>query len=319
MNPTSLEQQILRYLEASGGGRLVRSWSLDGGISTSMTAFEVELPNGRRRKLIARRPGSYRLRQNPDAAAAEFRVLRTLWEAGLPVPEALSLEPGADETPEPCLILEYVEGRVELDPEDAEGYLRRYAGQLARIHQLDLSKADLGFLEVQTRGYRKRREVSNDSLRETEIRDALDRAGPPPRSNPPVLCHGDFWPGNVLWREGEIAAVIDWEECLIGEPLADLAICRLDLWWILGEAAAAYFTDRYQSRMSLDLGGLPYWDLCASLRPIAGIEEWAAAYPPLGRADVTAETMRRDHQAFVDQALSRLKYEPASKGSWLGG
>jgi aminoglycoside phosphotransferase (APT) family kinase protein len=151
-----------------------------------------------------------------------------------------------------------------------------------------------------------RREASNHSLREEKIRDALDAAGSPPRSNPHVLCHGDFWPGNVLWRDGEIAAVIDWEDCLIGEPLADVAICRLDLWWILGEAAAGDFTACYQSQTGLDLGSLPYWDLRASLRPIRNIEEWAQSYSPLGRPDVTEETMRRDHQAFVAQALSKL-------------
>ncbi|MBC8065549.1 MAG: phosphotransferase, partial [Chlorobia bacterium] len=111
------------------------------------------------------------------------------------------------------------------------------------------------------------------------------------------------WPGNVLWKDGEIAGVIDWEEAQIGEPLADLAICRLDLWWILGEKASNEFTRFYHERNPIDLSDMPYWDLCASLRPMKGIEYWASSYPPLGRADVTESTMVRDHAEFVERAL----------------
>jgi aminoglycoside phosphotransferase (APT) family kinase protein len=311
MSVNAEEQRLLAYLETTGGGTLLRSWPLNGGISASMTAFEVELPDGRRRKLIARRPNPYRFRQNPDAAAAEFRVLRALRAAGLPVQEALYPEPRSEATPEPCLVIEYVEGRPELDPAGREGFLLRYAAQLAQIHRVDPTKLDLGFLPTQMEGYGKRRAVPNEALREGEICAALEAVRPNRHSNPTVLLHGDFWPGNVVWRDGEIAAVIDWEECLIGEPLSDVAICRLDLWWVLGEAAAEEFTAHYQASMNLDMTDLPYWDLCASLRPIANLERWADAYPRLGRPDVTAESMRRDHQAFVVQALAKLATVPS--------
>jgi hypothetical protein len=75
---------------------------------------------------------------------------------------------------------------------------------------------------------------------------------------------------------------------------------------VLGEAAAEGITRRYQALRPIDLSDLPYWDLCASLRPISNIDEWASSYPPLGRPDVTEATMNRDHQAFVAQALASL-------------
>jgi len=273
-------------------------------MSAHMTAFEVEHADGRRDKMIARQPGGHRLSQTPDSAAREFRNLQQLRAAGLPVQAVFYCEDRSEENPSPLFILEYVEGRPVIEPSDAGDFLRKYADQLLKIQRFDYST--ISGLPVQDRGYESRRSLPNEELGETTIFDALESVPPSTRSNAPVMRHGDFWPGNVLWRDNEIVAVIDWEECLVGEPLADLAICRLDLWWILGEAAAFQFTELYQAQMSLDLTDLPYWDLCASLRPITNLEEWAPAYTDLGRTDITYETRTRDHQAFVVQALSKF-------------
>jgi aminoglycoside phosphotransferase (APT) family kinase protein len=39
--------------------------------------------------------------------------------------------------------------------------------------------------------------------------------------------HGDFHYGNLLYREGRVVAVIDWEIAEIGQPLMDLAALSL--------------------------------------------------------------------------------------------
>jgi aminoglycoside phosphotransferase (APT) family kinase protein len=299
------DRRIERLLrEFAPGARLARAWPLAGGISATMTAFEVELRDGAMKRFIARQPASHKFEADRNAAAHEFRVLSALREAGLPVQTPYLLEPPTEEFPEPFFVAEYIEGKPEVAPKDAKGYVRRFTEQLVRIHAVDHASLGLDFLPVQTRGYGERREAPNDSLRETEIRDALESMTPILRSNRPVLRHGDFWPGNILWRDGEVVGVIDWEDALVGEPLADVAICRLDLWWILGQEGAREFTDRYRSLTDFDFRDLPYWDLCASLRPITNIYEWSPAYPQLGRPDISTETMVRDHQQFVEQALS---------------
>jgi aminoglycoside phosphotransferase (APT) family kinase protein len=43
-----------------------------------------------------------------------------------------------------------------------------------------------------------------------------------PRSGPPSVTHGDTKLSNLMWHDGEISAVLDWEMALNGEPLADL-------------------------------------------------------------------------------------------------
>lgn len=42
-----------------------------------------------------------------------------------------------------------------------------------------------------------------------------------PTTNRRVLVHGDFKPGNILVRNGEVAALLDWETAHLGSPLED--------------------------------------------------------------------------------------------------
>lgn len=43
-----------------------------------------------------------------------------------------------------------------------------------------------------------------------------------PISGPPTVVHGDTKLSNLMWHEGQISAMLDWEMALNGEPLADL-------------------------------------------------------------------------------------------------
>jgi aminoglycoside phosphotransferase (APT) family kinase protein len=149
--------------------------------------------------------------------------------------------------------------------------------------------------------------VPNALMDEPRVRNALTLALPLSQLNPNVLLHGDFWPGNILWHNGSLAAVIDWEDAALGDPLADLAIARLDLHWIFGAAAMHIFTAKYLSQNKIDIYALPRWDLYAALRFIrlAGddLSGWAAYFSPYGRPDITAESIIQSYYAFVEDAL----------------
>lgn len=47
-------------------------------------------------------------------------------------------------------------------------------------------------------------------------------AVPAPLSGPPAIVHGDTKLSNLMWQDGRISAMLDWEMALNGEPLADL-------------------------------------------------------------------------------------------------
>lgn len=39
----------------------------------------------------------------------------------------------------------------------------------------------------------------------------------------PSICHGDFHPYNLLAKDGEVTAFLDWSSCSVGDPSADVA------------------------------------------------------------------------------------------------
>jgi aminoglycoside phosphotransferase (APT) family kinase protein len=206
--------------------------------------------------------------------------------------------------PSPYLVTEYVEGATTVDPSHLPDAISQLAAYLSRLHAVDVSNLDLDFLPRQaqrvTSLLANRPTKVDDTWDEGRIRDTLEAVWPLPQRNPSVLLHGDFWPGNVLWRNGRIAAVIDWEDAALGDPLADLANARLEILWAFGLDAMRQFTEQYQSPTTFDLTHLPYWDLYAALRPVANISTW-------GFDAVTEKTMRDKHRSFVAQALN----EPA--------
>ncbi|GIK67668.1 MAG: phosphotransferase [Chloroflexota bacterium] len=287
------------------GNRLVRAWPLTGGVSAQITALEIARPDGQTQKMIVRLHGEVDRTQNPQVAAAEFKLLQHLKSAGLAVPTPYYLDTSCTIFPIPYLVIEFVEGATDFTPENLPDYLRQFATHLAQIHRLPA--ADFDFLPRQSDIYANKFKVRpaklDDSIGEGQIRDVLESVWPLAQHNKSVLLHGDYWPGNLLWQGGQLIAIIDWEDARTGDPLADLANSRLEISWAFGMEAMQAVTNIYQSLTNLDYTNLPYWDLCAALRPAFKISEWAA--------DAIAEKrMRERHGWFVTQAFEKISDSP---------
>lgn len=305
-------EQVVKLV--APGSTLLRSWPLQGGISAQMTAFEVQRPGGQSRKMILRRPSEQALQFDPCSAEDEFRVLQLTASLGLATQTPYFLDRSGTIFPEPYLVIEYVEGTPEFPSSPPDNFTSQLARHLAMIHCADYSKQDVTFLpkaadecvEVSRRTPTK---VQN-ALEVHQIRERLENCSFLPQRNQSTLLHGDFWPGNILWRGGTITAVIDWEDAQLGDPLIDFAISRLDILWIFGFDAFQSFTRHYQSLMDIDYAKLPYCDLCAALRLArligAELTEWTAFFIPLGRHDITEHTLSEHFRYFTTQALEKL-------------
>ncbi|MEP7293022.1 MAG: phosphotransferase [Chloroflexota bacterium] len=255
-------------------------------------------------KLLVRQHGAVDRASNPQIAADEFTLLSALRAVGLPVPAPYLVDQSGEIFATPYIVMEYVEGAVEAAPANLPDFIEQSAAQLAAIHQVDAAALGLSFLPDQAALYRaklaQRPEKLDNSLDEGRIRDVLEAHVPLLARNPAGLLHGDFWVGNLLWREGKIAVVIDWEDAKLGDPLADLGISRLEMLWAFGSEAMQTFTEHYQAARPIDLTHLPYWDLYAALRPAFRIGDWAG--------DALVEARMRDrHRWFITQAFARLK------------
>lgn len=283
--------------------RLLRAWNLTGGVSAQVIALEFALPDGQTKKAVVRRYGQGDLSGDPQIAAHEFKLLQTIQAAGVPVPGPLYFDQSGLIFPTPFIVIEFVEGKTNFEPANMAEIMGQMVNRLVEIHRIDPVKNDLGFLphleqQIAAKLAQKPARL-DDSLEEGRIRSALERVWPLPPSNPPGLLHGDCWPGNLLWQGEQLAAVIDWEDAKLGDPLADLGNSRMEFLWTFGIEGMETFTRYYQCLMPLDYTNLPYWDLCAALRPAGQIAIWAGD-------SVTEQRMRERHKLFVAEAFERI-------------
>lgn len=282
----------------SPGGELLRVWSLSGGVSAQVHALQLRTVAGQVERLVVRQYGPANLAGNPTSAADEYRLLQLLTSAGLAVPAPVWFDQSGEVFSSPALVTAYVDGRSGLSAAELPNGLQQMAEVLGRLHAIRWTLAELAFLRSAS-DLPARPAVLDQSLSEERIRGALEPLWPPASVNPPAILHGDFWPGNLLWRAGRLAAVIDWEDAALGDPLMDLGNARLELLWAFGPEAMDAFTRHYQAASDIDFGHLPCWDLYAALRPAGRLGSW-------GLAPEVERTMRARHRQFVEQALDRL-------------
>lgn len=271
--------ELTQIISAYQPGATIQStWGFDGGLSAHMTGVEIVTSQGEVKRLILRQHREAKLANDPSAAKREYDLLRALADAGLPVSRPLKYDDSGDIVPTPYVLLGFIDGAALYAPTDRDDYLRQAATTLARIHKTPP--------------------------------DAVTGLGPAHHTdsgNGPCLLHGDYWPGNWLWRDGDLVAVIDWEDAAIGDPLRDVAITRRDMAIIFGIDAVNTFTQHYLENNPLNLKGLPALDLKAAEEAAPHLAEWAAGYPALGRPDITEATMQAGLEAFIVQANERLQ------------
>lgn len=274
------------------GGTLRRRWTLHGGVSAAVSALELARPDGRTERVVVRQHGAADWKPLEEGVTgAEFALLGGLRRAGLPVPDPLLIDLSGEVLPAPYMVISFVAGAPE--PEALDPALAQMAGFLARLHDLDPAALDLPALPGRDDPLPELLDYLPPDL--AGLRGALAgrRLGAPPRAS---LLHGDFWPGNILWRGCDIAAVIDWEDAALGDPLADLAGCRVELLWRHGEAAMEAFTAHYRRlRGAPDAARLAGWELLVGGGGLAFMDRW-------GLAPEVEATMRARTGPFLRRA-----------------
>lgn len=237
-----------------GNGPLTDVRPLGGGTQNVMLRFR----RGERELVFRRGPRHLRPRSN-DALRRELKVLRALESTGVPHPRAIaSAEDDVDGFGGAVFyVMEPVEGfnpAVELPaPYDHEAGLRHRAGLsvaralagLGSVDHLAVGLGDLGrpagFLERQVPRWR----AELASYAEHAGYDGPDIPGIDelgdwlechrPSTWTPGLIHGDYHLANVMLGpdDGEVAAIVDWEMCTVGDPLMDLG--ALLVTWYRGD------------------------------------------------------------------------------------
>ncbi|HZZ88951.1 MAG TPA: phosphotransferase family protein [Caulobacteraceae bacterium] len=189
-------------------------------------------------KYVLRRKPPGALLKSAHAVDREFRVMRTLWEAGFPVPEPLVLCEDADVLGTAFYVMRHVPGRIFLDNampdlsrEDRAAVFDSVNATLAGLHSLD--HVALGLGDFGRSGNYFLRQIARWSQQyeasRTDDIAAMDKLiawlpGAAPAEEETRLIHGDFSFHNILIHptEPRVAAVLDWELSTTGHPLGDL-------------------------------------------------------------------------------------------------
>lgn len=311
LDESSLNRIVRNFMP---GSKILGTWGLKGGISAELIGLKIEQPDGAIKQMILRRPGAGTLKQNPRAAQDEYNVLRMTQALGLSAPKPYFLDDSTEILPFAYVVIEYVEGRMELAPARRAEFAAEMAIALARIHKANYTQLDTAWYPKHANGFQdelsRRPAQPYASFEEERIRKTLEKVSPLRQNNKSALLHGDYWAGNVLWREERLVAVIDWEDAKLGDPLMDFAVSRLEMLWIFGREAENVFTQQYVSRMPLDYTNLSYWDLYAALRltrlAAPNLDAWVGFFRPYGRPDITAETLHADYRFFIERAFDAL-------------
>jgi aminoglycoside phosphotransferase (APT) family kinase protein len=170
----------------------------------------------------------------------EHRVIAALQETPVPVPPVIGLCEDEAVNDAPFYVMGFVEGPILRSAEEAsifEEADRRAIGDrvvdtLVAIHEVDPDEVGLGelgrkeaYVERQLRRWQGQWEKSK--TRELAVVDDVhDRLSSRiPEQGPATIVHGDYRLDNmILSPSGEVAAVVDWELCTLGDPLADVGM-----------------------------------------------------------------------------------------------
>ena len=191
------------------------------------------------RQVVLRRPPMGHLLPTAHDMSREWRLIYALQDTPVPVPPALGFCDDAGVTGAPFFVMGFVEGHVLHDAVTAERVYdeaaRRRVGEsfvdvLAALHDVDPDVVGLGELG-RKEGYIARqlkRWYGQFEQSKTEELPLVDQvhdflAARIPEQGPARIVHGDYRLGNCLSNATDgILAVLDWEICTLGDPLADV-------------------------------------------------------------------------------------------------
>jgi aminoglycoside phosphotransferase (APT) family kinase protein len=118
------------------------------------------------------------------------------------------------------------------------------------------------------------------------------------------LIHNDFSASNVLFVDGRLSAVLDWEDAARGHPAYDVSFCRLSTALTLGVEVGDLVLAAYEAEVGRRLENLDWWDIVAAARLQPDISTWTASANYLGSPDLTIQEVIRRFDRFVQMALA---------------
>ena len=259
-------------------------------IAGGRSNLTFEVTDAESARWALRRPPLHSVLASAHDVGREARIMNALAPTDVPVPTVAGHCSDESVNGAPFFVMDFVEGHVLRDAPMAEELslaARRHAAEqlidvLVKIHAVDPDAVGLGDLG-RREGYVARQlrrwhgQWEKSKTRELPLVDQVHErlSEDIPDQGPPAIAHGDYRIDNTIVSEtGELVAVLDWELCTLGDPLADVG--ALIVYWSRpygqGPTGAPGFPPldelvaRYAERSGRDVSVLPYYEAFASWR-----------------------------------------------------
>lgn len=238
---------------------------------------------------VLRRPPLGHVLESAHDMGREFKIISSLQNTDVPVPKTWGLCVDKAVNGAPFYIMAYVEGMVlndsvlgaEVPPEDRHEIGIDVIDILTRLHSVNpdnVGLGDLGRKEAYLTRQLKRWTTQWEASKTHEIpameESARLLAERMPEQVGSTIVHGDYRLGNMMLKGKQVKAILDWELCTLGDPLADVGYL-LNNWVSPGEieekegdqaptAAGGYpsreeLCDIYTAKTGRDLSGINYY------------------------------------------------------------
>lgn len=300
--PIPTEEQLARVRERMGCGRLALSHRIEGGLGCTI---DVVIADGSR--LVLRRYGPWYAERGEDAAAREMKALELLQRSNIPAPAPIWMDTD-DFFDEQAIITSFIDGEPDLTPAHPFEWAEQLATTLARVHSVTLDEEDVAYFPAGAGEDERKISENPELVLEHPLGEDLLRRrvvlGGRRVDTDQVFSHTDYWPGNTMWRGGDLIAVIDWEAPATGDREMDVAYCSIDIRYLGMEKVADRFISAYKEITGAHLPNLTHWEAIALCRPMPDIGMWAPAWASMGRR-VTEDEARSSHTRVIESFLSR--------------
>lgn len=242
-------------------------------------------------RFVLRRPPLGHVLATAHDVAREHHIMGGLADTPVPVPRMLGVCTDTSVNEAAFYVMSHVDGPVLHDREQVDGALPSDAERhalsehvvevLVALHAVDIEAVGLGdlhrsasYLDRQLKRWAGQWEASK--TRELpgmeRLHDWLVAHQPAERET--TIVHGDYRLGNmIVGDDAKVHAILDWELCTVGDPLADLSYL-LRAWAMPedppgpnldpptragGFATHAEIVDRYAALSGRDVSDLSYW------------------------------------------------------------
>ena len=198
---------------------------------------------------VLRRPPLGHVLQSAHDMGREHKIVSALQNSTVPVATTVGLCSDVSVNDAPFYVMNYVAGPVLHDHDaaaalsnaDRESLSLHVVDVLAALHGIDpddVGLGDLGRKEAYLQRQMKRWVTQWEATKTHEV-PAMDQstrllAERMPEQVGSAIVHGDYRLGNMITNNGKVSAVLDWELCTLGDPLADVGYL-LNSWVSPGE------------------------------------------------------------------------------------